>query len=114
MNTKSPTVDQNVPIDYRRLFFAHVGAVVLTAALVVPLLLGIASIPSWLSASYCVAIATVAITFVAAAVKSMRHNRGLRISTRIECLFLTLGLSMVQGIFVLPVLICIYAPTLRL
>ncbi len=32
----------------------------------------------------------------------------------IECLVLTLSLSMIQAIFVLPVLICIYAPTLRL
>ncbi len=117
MNTESPTVvigDQDALNDYRRLFFAHVGAVVLTAAFVVPLLLRIASMPAWLSVTYCVVIATVAITFVAAVVKSMRCNQGMRVSNRIQCMVLTLSLSTLQAIFVLPVLICVYAPTLRL
>ena len=116
MNTDSPTVvtgDQDALNDYRRLFFVHVGTVVLTAALVLPLLLGVASIPSWLSVAYCVAIATVAITFVAAAVKNMRDNRGMRVANRIECRVLALALAMVQVIFVLPGLICIFAPTFR-
>lgn len=116
MNTESPTIvagDQNELNGYRRLFFAHVGTIVLTAALVVPLLLGVTSIPSWLSVGYCVVIATVAIAFVAAAIKNMRDNRGMHVANRIQGLVLTLALSMVQAIFVLPVLICIFAPTFR-
>ena len=116
MNADSPTVgtgNQNALSYYRRLFFVHVGTVVITAALVVPLLLGVASIPSWLSVAYCVAIAIVALTFVVAAIYNMRDNRGIRVANRIECLVLTLALSMVQVIFVLPVLICIFAPTFR-
>jgi hypothetical protein len=43
----------------------------------------------------------------------MRDNRGMRVANRIECLVVALALSVVQGIFVLPVLICIFAPTFR-
>ena len=67
MNAESPTVvagTQNALNNYRRLFFAHVGAVVLTGALVVPLLLGVTAIPSWVSVSYCVIIATVPLSVV--------------------------------------------------
>jgi hypothetical protein len=105
--------DRNAHNDFRQLFFAHVGTVVLTAALVLPLLLGVASIPSWLSVAYCIVIAIVAFTFVIAAINSIRDNRGIRVAHRIECLALTLALSMLQVIFVLPVIICIFAPTFR-
>ncbi len=104
----TPTGIQNAPDDFRRLFFVHVGAVVLTAALVVPLLLEITSIPSWLSVAYCVVIAAVAIAFNVAAMRIVGHRRGMRL-----CLALTLGLSLAQVIFILPVIVCIYAPTFR-
>ena len=97
-----------------RLFRIHVGAVVLTAALVVPLLLGIASIPSWVSITYCVVIAAIAIAFVAVAVRNMRDDRRMRFSNRFEFLVVTFALSVLQAIFILPVVICVYAPTLRL
>jgi predicted ABC-type exoprotein transport system permease subunit len=114
MNIDLPTVgDQDGLNDYRRSFFVHVGTVVLTAALVVPLLVGIASIPSWLSVAYCIVIAIVAFTFVLAAINNIRNNRVIRVAHRIECLVLTLALSIVQVVFVLPVLICIFAPTFR-
>jgi len=105
--------DQNTLNDYRRLFFTHVGTVVLTAAIVVPLLLGVASIPSWVSIAYCVAIVTVALTFIVAAINNMRNNHQIHFANRIERFVLTFALSMVQVIFVLPVLICIFAPTFR-
>jgi len=117
MIAESPTVvsgDQSVPNDYRRLFFAQVGAVVVTAVLVAPLLLGVSCIPSWLSAVYCFFIATVAIAFIPTALNSVRRDRGISAPNRIECMALTVGLSIVQIIFILPVLICIYMPTLRL
>ena len=113
MNAEAPTT-VNALMNNRRMFRVHVGAVVLTAALVVPLLLGITSIPSWVSVAYCVVIATVAITFVASAVKNARDHREVNASNRIEFLVVTLALSTLQVIFILPVLICVYAPTLRL
>ena len=97
----------------RRLFHAHVGAVVLTAAVVVPLLLGVVSIPSWVSVAYCFVIATVAIAFVAAAVNNARAISGRSAFERVEYLTVSLALAMLQVIFVLPVLICIFAPTFR-
>ncbi len=107
MNAEPPTTRigiQNVPYAFRRLFFIHVGTVVFTAALVAPLLLGIASIPSWLSVAYCVVIAASALAFLAAAARIVAQHGGTRL-----CLALTLGLSGAQAIFVIPVLICIFA-----
>ena len=117
MNTESPAAvlaAKDSLDNCRRLFHAHVGAVVFTAALVIPLLLGVTSIPSWVSVAYCVVIAVIAIAFVAAAAKNMRSNCGVRVSNRFECLIVTVALSMLQAIFIVPVLICVYAPTLRL
>lgn len=105
--------DQNTSTDFRRLFFAHVFTVVLTAALVAPLLLGVTSIPSWFSVGYCTAIAMVAFAFVVVAIHSVRNLRGIGVANRIQRIMLTLGLSMLQVIFILPVLICIFAPTFR-
>ena len=116
MNTDLSAVvseDRNAQNDYRRLFFAHVGTVILTAALVLPLLLGVTSIPSWFAIAYCIVIAIVAFTFVVAAVANVRDNRGIRVADRVEQLVLTLARSMLQIVFVLPVLICIFAPTFR-
>lgn len=116
MKAESPTaVDPNRnALDNDRLLHAHVGAVVLTAALVVPLLLGIATIPTWVSVAYCIIIATVAIGFVTASVNKMRGDSGMIASKQIEHLVVSFSLSMLQVIFILPVLICVYAPTLRL
>ncbi len=111
MNAEIPTTPftmQNVPADFRRLFFAHVGALVLTAALVVPLMLGFASIPAWVSVAYCVVIAIVALAFVAASITVMSRNRGSQMY-----ITMTLALSVTQLIFVLPILICVFAPTFR-
>ena len=113
MNAEAPAT-VNALMNNRRMFRAHVGAVVLTAALVGPLLLGITSIPAWVSATYCLVIVMIAFTFVVSAVKNTRANRDLNLSNRIEFLVVTLALSMLQAIFILPVLICVYAPTLRL
>ncbi len=117
MNAESPgdvnAVDNSLD-NNQRLFRVHVGAVVLTAALVVPLLLGITSIPSWVSVTYCVVIAAIAIAFVAVDVRSMLDDRRMRVSNRFEFLVVTFALSVLQAIFILPVLICVYAPNLRL
>lgn len=97
----------------RRLFHAHVGAVVLSAAVVVPLLLGVVSIPSWVSVAYCAVIAAVAIAFVVAAFSNARATNGRSVNERIECLVVSLALAVLQMVFILPVLICIFAPTFR-
>ena len=86
----------------------------MTAAVVVSLLFGISSIPSWISLAICFVIATVAIAFVIASVKNVRDDSGCGISERVEYLVVTLGLSLAQAIFILPVLVCVFMPTLRL
>ena len=111
MNAEMPTSPaemQNVPVQFRRLFFSHVVTLVLTAALVAPLMLGFASIPTWLSVAYCAVIAVVAFAFIAATLTDIRRNYGSHM-----CLALTLGLSVAQLIFVLPIIICVFAPTFR-
>jgi hypothetical protein len=97
----------------RRLFHAHVVAVVLTAAVVAPLLLGVASIPLWVSVACCSIITSVALAFVAAAVNRARAISGRSVYEGVEYLVVPLALAMLQMIFVLPVLICIFAPTFR-
>jgi len=120
MNPKSPTSNADSAMDHRfrndlhRLFYAHVGAVVLTAVVVVPLLLGITSIPAWVSAVYCVSIATVAFSFAIYAIAVVRNDKERSATQRIECLLVFLGLSLAQAVFVFPVLVCIYMPDLRL
>ncbi|MEM8672080.1 MAG: hypothetical protein AAGG48_31480 [Planctomycetota bacterium] len=104
----TPASMQNVPVEFRRLFFTHVGTLVLTAALVAPLILGIASIPAWVSVAYCVVIGVAAFAYIAASIKVIRGNHGSHL-----CLVLTLGLSVAQLIFTLPVIICFFAPTFR-
>ncbi len=99
---------------YRQLFFSHVGVVILSAAIVSILLLGITSIPSWISVASSLAIAAIAITFVVAAALTLWRKNQLSIQNRVQCLVLTLSLSMLQMIFLSPVFICIFAPTLRL
>ena len=111
MKTELP-IANTLNVD-RRLFHAHVSAVVLTAAVVAALLLGVASIPSWVSVAYCFVIAAVAIAFVAAAVNNARATSGRSVFERVEYLIVSLALATLQVIFVLPVLICIFAPTFR-
>lgn len=96
------------------LFYAHVGALVLTAVVVVPLLLGVASIPPQVSAAYCFFIAALAAGFVVYATLAIRHDRELSVSQRIEYLLVFLGLSSAQAVFILPVLLCVHVPGLRL
>lgn len=96
----------------RRLFYAHVGALGFTGIVVVPLLLGVTSIPSWVSVAYCSVITAVAIVFVIAAVHLVRNSQGQSVLDRIEYLSVAVGLSMAQVLFVLPVLLCLYTPNL--
>ena len=117
MNTKShPTTNLTLsaPNAAVWLFRAHVAALVFTAAVVVPLLLGATSIPAWVSTTYCIIIAVVAVGFIVAATQHVRIDRGRNLSERCNSLALALGISMAQFIFILPVLICVYAPTFRL
>ena len=113
MNADSAITDAAL-INYRRMFHVHVGAVVLTAAVVMSLLVSISSIPAWVLIAHCIVIAAAAIAFVAAAIRRLRTNLDSHSANRIEFLIVTLALSMLQAIFILPVLICVYAPTLRL
>jgi hypothetical protein len=96
------------------LFRAHVAALVFTAAVVVPLLLGTTSIPAWISTTYCIIIAVLAVGFIVAAAQHVRIDDGRNLFERCNSLVLALGLSMAQLVFIVPVLICVYAPTLRL
>jgi putative flippase GtrA len=100
--------------EVRRLFYTHVGAVALTAIVVIPLLLGITTIPPWISAIYCCSIAAVAFAFAVYAIVVVRSDKEHRFSQRLECLSVFLGLSLAQAVFVLPVLVCLYMPDLRL
>lgn len=104
----------NTPNNGRGLLRAHVAALVVTAAVVVPLLLGTASIPAWVSTMSCIIIASVAIGFVVAAREQARHRTDHNPFQRNESLIVAIGLSIAQLIFIVPVLICVYAPTLRL
>lgn len=100
--------------DFRRLFHVHVAALVITASVVVPLLLGVASIPFWVSLAYCSVIAVVALAFVVVAIYLIRSSTEPSIAQRIERLSVVVGLSVAQLVFVLPVLICICSPNFRL
>ncbi|MDA0660047.1 MAG: hypothetical protein O2931_02565 [Planctomycetota bacterium] len=116
MNTESPsttTTTSSTPNAGLRLFRAHVAALVFTAAVVVPLLLGTTTIPAWVSITYCIIIAAVAVGFLVAATLHVRSNRSHKVFG-CNSLILALGLSMTQFIFISPVVICVYAPTLRL
>ncbi len=42
------------------------------------------------------------------------NDSGRSVSERFEYLVVTLGLSLAQAIFILPVLVCVFMPTLRL
>jgi F0F1-type ATP synthase membrane subunit c/vacuolar-type H+-ATPase subunit K len=117
MNVESPAMTDPIsstPNAARRLFRSHVVALAITAALVVPLLLGTTSIPAWIAMTFCIIIAGVAIGFIVAAKEHARSKSGHNLFERYEPLILALALSMAQFIFTLPVLICVYAPTLRL
>lgn len=106
--------DGNVRAEFRRLFYTHVAALVITAIVVVPLLLGVASIPPWVSIAYCLAIAATAVAFMITAVHHLRRNMGGRFSEHAGHLAVIVGLALAQAVFVIPVLICVYAPGLRL
>ncbi len=104
---------REAPREFRRLFFIHVGTVVLTASIVAPMLIGFASIPPWLSVTYCVVIIATAMMFFAAATRVMQANRHMPFVDRIQCLTLTFCLSVLQVVFALPLLICVFAPEFR-
>ena len=102
------------PDDFRYLFHAHVLTLIVTALVVIPLLLGIASIPTWVALTYCAVIIVTAIGFVFGASLRIRCTTEASLSQRIERLSVVCGLALAQFTFVLPVLICVYAPSLRL
>ena len=104
---------RQTPKEFRRLFFIHVGTVVLTASIIAPLLIGFASIPPWMSVTYCVASIATAMLFFAAAIRVMQANRHMPFVDRIQCLTLTICLSGLQVVFALPTLICVFAPEFR-
>jgi uncharacterized membrane protein YidH (DUF202 family) len=99
---------------FRRLFYAHVLTLIFTAIVVAPLLLGIASIPTWLPLACCAVITVSAFVFVYGAVHRMRNTTEITASQRLGRLSLVCGLAVAQFIFVLPVFLCIYAPSIRL
>ncbi len=108
------TNSATLPNGFRHLFYAHVLTLVVTALVVIPLLLGIASIPTWVALAYCAAITVTAIVFVVGAVLRIRITTEATPLQRVERLSVICGLALAQCIFVLPVLICVYAPSLRL
>jgi len=100
--------------NFRKLFHTHVAAVAVTVAVVIPLLLGIASIPNWVAVAYCSLIGCAAIGFAIATIAYLRRDSLMSAAARSEFLLVSIGLSTFQLICVALVLLAIFAPSLRL
>jgi hypothetical protein len=99
--------------NFRKLFYAHVAAVAVTVAVVIPLLLGIVAIPHWVALVYCSLIGCASLGFAIATISYLHRNSLAPTAAKSELLLVSIGLSGFQLICVAPVLLAIFAPSLR-
>ena len=88
-----------------RIFRGHILAVILTGVLVLAVLVGFTKVPQALAVSLC--------TVAACSLFAFPYMTISRKPQRMEYIAVSVGLSLTQLIFILPVLACIFAPAVN-
>lgn len=106
------TASGNAPMLYR-IFRRQILALIVTAVVVLAMLIAFTSVPLALAISLCAIAACSLIIFPYMTVSLANSASDLQGPQKVEYIVVSVGLSLAQLIFVLPVLACIIAPAVN-